>query len=152
MYAFVRLGKIFGAALGHYSAPLFSFYLVPCTPGVVATMSQRSPWTCLSCLCTGIGSQKPWDLQQGSDCLGGAPEGAFHLSPLCGLHWVGYLLALIFGCSQGYWGPIRTLSGFVCVWTLASAHALCLPTNSVQIFQVGVKLHTLGSSPRLAFI
>ena len=28
--------------------------------------------------------------------------------------------------------------GFVGVWTLASAHALCLPTNSVQVFQVGL--------------
>jgi len=40
-------------------------------------------------------------------------------------------------CST-LWGPFRTLR-FIRVQTLASAHALCLPTNSIQIFQV-VKL------------
>ena len=45
--------------------------------------------------------------------------------------------------------------GFIGVQTLASAHMLCLPTNSVQVFQVGsnfqtwmkseASLHTEGS-------
>ena len=40
------------------------------------------------------------------------------------------MLALVVGCFQDS-------SGFVGVQTLASAHVLHLPTNSVQIFQVG---------------
>ena len=39
------------------------------------------------------------------------------------------MLTLV-GYSQGL--------GFIGVWTLASACALCLPTNSVKIFQVGL--------------
>ena len=44
-------------------------------------------------------------------------------------------------CGQMHWGSVsthcRVLSGFVGVQTLASAHVLHLPTNSVWIFQVG---------------
>ena len=38
--------------------------------------------------------------------------------------------------ALGVQDSIRTSSGFIRVWTLASAHALHLPTNSVRICQV----------------
>src|SRR5882724_11318525 len=43
-------------------------------------------------------------------------------------------LILRVGVNTCHW----VLSGFVKVRTLASAHALHLPTNSVQVFQVGL--------------
>ena len=43
------------------------------------------------------------------------------------------------------------LLGFIGFQTLASAHALCLPTNSVRIFTMGSNFQTLGLHLRLAF-
>ena len=46
-------------------------------------------------------------------------------------------------CSHGL-GLDQTSSGFVGVQILASAHALHLPTNSVQIFQVELNFRLSG--------
>src|SRR5882724_1326966 len=45
------------------------------------------------------------------------------------------VLALRSGCSWGL-GLNWSSSGFIRVWTVASACVLCLPTNSVQIIQI----------------
>ena len=45
-------------------------------------------------------------------------------------------------------GLNQNSSGFDGVWTLASSHALHLPTNTVQIFQVKLNFRLLGLSLR----